>query len=91
VQRRTAVDPVGPNLIAYAERVATRTFSTLQRISDDEFDRGASELRRSGLQEDRGQPVEKVIDTFLFRRAESVPLLRSGRCEGGADELHHRP
>jgi SAM-dependent methyltransferase len=71
VQRRTVVDPAAPNLTAYAERVATRTFSTLQLISDDEFDRGASKFRRYCIQEDRGQPVEELIDTFLFRRADS--------------------
>jgi len=71
VQRRTVVDPAAPTLTVYAERVATRTFSTLQLISDEEFNRGATEFRRYCIQEDCGQPVEEVIDTFLFRRADS--------------------
>ena len=60
--------PAAANLSAYAEHVATRTFSTLQLVSDEEFHRGASEFTRHCMQQDHGQPVEEIIDTFLFRR-----------------------
>jgi ubiquinone/menaquinone biosynthesis C-methylase UbiE len=70
IRQRTVVYPVASNLSVYADHVATRTFSTLQLISDDEFRRGASEFRRYCTREDRGQPVEEVIDMFLFRHEE---------------------
>jgi len=68
IRQRTVLYPAASNLSTYAEHVATRTFSTLQLVSDEEFSRGATEFRRYCMQEDRGQPVEEVIDTFLFCR-----------------------
>jgi len=62
--------PAAANLSAYAEHVATRTFSTLHLVSDEEFSRGASEFSRYCVQEDRGQPVEEMIDAFLFNRSQ---------------------
>jgi len=47
VQQGTVVDPIAPNLTAYAEHVASRTFSTLQLVSDEEFARGAKEFREN--------------------------------------------
>jgi ubiquinone/menaquinone biosynthesis C-methylase UbiE len=68
IRQSTVLYPAASSLSTYAEHVAARTFSTLQLVSDEEFSRGASEFRRYCMQEDRGQPVEEVIDTFLFRR-----------------------
>jgi SAM-dependent methyltransferase len=68
VRHQTVVDPTAPNLRAYADRVASRTFSTLRLVSDEEFQRGAAAFRQFCEREDRGQVVEGVIDTFLFRR-----------------------
>jgi hypothetical protein len=61
------MNPVAPDLCAYANRIASRTISTLQLVSDEEFARGIAELRRHSAQEDRGQPVEDEIDVFCFR------------------------
>jgi len=68
IRQRTVAYPVASSLSAYADLVATRTFSTLQLVSDEEFDRGAAEFRRWCMREDRGQPVEEVIDVFLLCR-----------------------
>lgn len=68
LRQQTVADPVAPGLRAYAERVASRTFSTLQLVSDQEFADGAAAFRRHCEGEDRGQVVEEVIDTFLFHR-----------------------
>ena len=67
IRHGTVRYPAAANLSTYAEYVAARTFSTLQLVSDEEFSRGASEFRRHCMQEDQGQPVEEIIDTFLFR------------------------
>jgi len=69
IRQRTVSYPAAPNLSTYAEHVGTRTFSTLHLVSDDEFSRGATEFRRYCVQEDRGQRVEEMIDTFLFQRS----------------------
>jgi SAM-dependent methyltransferase len=66
--QRPVADPVAPGLRAYAERVASRTFSTLQLVPDREFADGVAAFRRHCEGEDCGQVVEEVIDTFLFRR-----------------------
>ena len=68
VRQGMVVDPAAPNLRVYADRVASRTFSTLQLISDQEFEHGAAAFRQHCDREDHGQVVEEVIDTFLFRR-----------------------
>jgi SAM-dependent methyltransferase len=68
IRQRTVAYPVASSLTAYADHVATRTFSTLQLVPDEEFDRGATEFRRWCTRQDRGQPVEEVIDVFLFCR-----------------------
>jgi SAM-dependent methyltransferase len=68
IRQRTVAYPVASSLTAYADHVATRTFSTLQLVSDEEFDRGATEFRRWCTRQDRGQPVEEVIDMLLFCR-----------------------
>ena len=67
IRQRTVAYPVASSLSAYADHVATRTFSTLQLVSDEEFDRGAAEFRRYCARKDRGQPVEEIIDVFLLR------------------------
>lgn len=66
---RTVMNPVAPGLRAYADRVASRTISTLQLVPDDEFARGIAEFRRYCEREDRGQAVLDEIDVFLFRSA----------------------
>jgi SAM-dependent methyltransferase len=73
IRHRTVSYPAAPTLSVYAEHVSTRTFSTLQLISDEEFRRGADEFRRHCIRKDRGQPVEEVIDTFLFGRGAGAP------------------
>jgi ubiquinone/menaquinone biosynthesis C-methylase UbiE len=67
IRHRTVSYPVAPNLSTYAEPVATRTFSTLPLVSDEEFNRGADAFRRYCVREDRAEPVAEVSDSFLFR------------------------
>jgi ubiquinone/menaquinone biosynthesis C-methylase UbiE len=69
VRRQTVMNPVAASLTAYADRIATRTISTLQRLPDEEFARGIAALRRRWAREDRGQPVADPIDVFVLRRA----------------------
>lgn len=69
---RTVLNPVAPDLRAYADRIASRTISTLQLVPDDEFARGIVEFRRYCEREDRGQRVEDQMDVFVFRRSEDT-------------------
>ena len=46
IRQWTVAYPVASSLSAYADHVATRTFSTLQLVSEEEFDRGTTEFRR---------------------------------------------
>jgi SAM-dependent methyltransferase len=66
---RTVLNPVARSLGAYADRIASRTISTLQLVPDDEFARGAVEFRRHCAREDRGQPVVDAIDVFVLAPA----------------------
>jgi SAM-dependent methyltransferase len=68
LRHRVVINPVSPGLRAYAERVASRTISTLQLVSDEEFARGIEEFRRFAAREDRGQPIVDEIDVFTLRR-----------------------
>jgi ubiquinone/menaquinone biosynthesis C-methylase UbiE len=65
---RTVENPVASSLSTYADRIASRTISTLQLVPDHEFARGIFEFRRFCEREDRGQPVRDQIDAFLFVR-----------------------
>jgi SAM-dependent methyltransferase len=67
---RPVANPVASSLRMYADRIASRTISTLQLVPDHEFERGIVEFRRFCEREDRGQPVLDEIDAFLFARAE---------------------
>lgn len=67
---RTVANPVADNLRTYADRIASRTISTLQLVADAEFARGVVEFRRYCEREDQGQPVHDQIDVFLFAPAE---------------------
>jgi ubiquinone/menaquinone biosynthesis C-methylase UbiE len=71
VRHRTVANAVAPNLRAYADRIASRTISTLQLVPDAEFAAGIVELRREWAREDRGEPITDPIDLFHFRRASS--------------------
>ena len=68
VCHRTVMNPVAPDLPTYAERIASRTISTLQMVSDEEWAHGIAGFRRYCQREDRGQPVLDEIDAFTFRR-----------------------
>jgi ubiquinone/menaquinone biosynthesis C-methylase UbiE len=68
LRHRVVMNPVSSGLRAYAERVASRTISTLQLVSDEEFARGIEEFRRFAAREDRGQPIVDEIDVFTLRR-----------------------
>ena len=68
-RHRVVLNPVAAGLRAYAERVASRTISTLQMISDEEFAHGIDAFRRHCAQADDGRPVEDQIDVFTLLRA----------------------
>jgi ubiquinone/menaquinone biosynthesis C-methylase UbiE len=65
-RRRTVMNPVARDLRAYADRLASRTVSTLQMVSDAEFTRGMAEFRRYCEREDRGEVVVNAIDVFVL-------------------------
>jgi len=64
--RRTIMNPVASSLRTYADRIASRTISTLQLVPDEEFAKGIGDFRRFCEREDQGQPVRDEIDAFLF-------------------------
>ena len=68
VWHRVVANPVAPTLRAYADRIGSRTISTLRLVSDDEFARGAADFRRYAEREDRGQPIHDLIDVFVLER-----------------------
>lgn len=67
-RHRVVLNPVAAGLRAYAERVASRTISTLQMIPDEEFARGVDAFRRHCAKADNGRPVEDELDVFTLRR-----------------------
>lgn len=68
-RRLTALNPVAPDLRAYADRIASRTISTLQLVPDDEFARGIEAFRQFCERDERGEAVVDQIDVFVLRRA----------------------
>jgi len=72
LRRRTVMNPVARSLEAYADRIASRTISTLQLVPDEEFAQGVAEFRRHCAREDRGQPVADPIDLFVFTRSRTA-------------------
>jgi hypothetical protein len=67
-RHRVVLNHVAAGLRAYAERVASRTISTLQMVSDEEFARGIDTFRRHCAKADDGRPVQDEIDVFTLRR-----------------------
>jgi SAM-dependent methyltransferase len=67
-RHRVVLNPVAAGLRAYAERVASRTISTLQMVPDEEFARGIDAFRRHCAKADDGRPVQDEIDVFTLRR-----------------------
>ena len=65
-RHRTVMNPVARDLRTFADRLASRTISTLQLVSDAEFVRGMAEFRRYCEGEDRGQVIEQAIDVFVL-------------------------
>lgn len=65
---RTVLNPVAESLRVYAERIASRTISTLELVPDAEFARGVEEFRAHCAREDHGQPVMDPIDVFILRK-----------------------
>ena len=66
-RHRVVFNPVAPNMRTYANRIATRTLSTLRLVSDDEFARGIAVFRRH-CERQGDEPVDDEIDVFRFRR-----------------------
>jgi ubiquinone/menaquinone biosynthesis C-methylase UbiE len=57
-----------PSLRAYCERVALRAISTLELITDAEFEAGLARMRRAGEREDLPRAVVEDVDLVVFRR-----------------------
>ena len=66
-RQRVVLNPVAANMRSYADRIATRTLSTLRLVPDDEFARGIAAFRRH-CERQGDQPVADEIDVFRFRR-----------------------
>lgn len=57
------------NLTEYAERIAMRTYSTFELISDEEYEAGLAALRAEVSRERQPQPVMGKVDLLVFQRA----------------------
>ena len=66
-RHRVVLNPVAASMRSYADRIATRTLSTLRLVPDDEFARGIAAFRRH-CERQGDEPVEDEIDVFRFRR-----------------------
>ena len=66
-RQRVVFNPVAASMRSYADRIATRTLSTLRLVPDDEFARGIAAFRRH-CERQGDEPVEDEIDVFGFRR-----------------------
>jgi len=63
VEQQSAV-----SLRAYYDRVKYRAISTLELISDAEFEQGVEQMRRAAAAELAPQPVVEPVDLVVFRR-----------------------
>ncbi|MFL5886617.1 MAG: class I SAM-dependent methyltransferase [Thermoleophilaceae bacterium] len=52
----------------YTERIATRSISTLELISDEEFEEGIARMREVAERETEPQPVIERVDLMVLRR-----------------------
>ena len=70
--RRTSFETVeqmeAPSLKEYAERIALRTYSTFELISENEFEEGLQALQQAAEAENEGHPVMGMIDLLVFER-----------------------
>jgi ubiquinone/menaquinone biosynthesis C-methylase UbiE len=57
----------GANMRAYYERIKMRPISTLELISDAEFERGIARMRKTAERETDPQPVIEQVDLVVFR------------------------
>jgi SAM-dependent methyltransferase len=58
-----------PSLRAFHDRVRWRAISTLELISDEEFEQGLERMRRAAEAETVPQPVREQVDLMVFRAA----------------------
>lgn len=56
------------NLQEYAERIALRTYSTFELISDEECEAGLATLRAEASREQQPQPVMAKVDLLVLQR-----------------------
>jgi ubiquinone/menaquinone biosynthesis C-methylase UbiE len=56
------------SLKEYAERIALRTYSTFELISDEEYEAGLAALRAEAFREQQPQPVMAKVDLLVFQR-----------------------
>jgi ubiquinone/menaquinone biosynthesis C-methylase UbiE len=63
IQQQTA-----PSLRAFYERVQMRAISTLELISDAEFEEGVARMRSRADRETTPRPVVAPVDLLVFRR-----------------------
>jgi hypothetical protein len=57
-----------PSFRAYYERVRLRTISTLDLVSDAEFERGIARMREAAEGERSPAPVIQPVNLLVFRR-----------------------
>jgi ubiquinone/menaquinone biosynthesis C-methylase UbiE len=68
VAHETIEQEVAPSLSAYFERIALRAISTLELISDAEFEAGLARMRAAARAESVPQPVTEPADLVVLRR-----------------------
>jgi SAM-dependent methyltransferase len=71
-QRHASRNLVANDLDDLADRLAHRAISTLELISDDEFNAGLTALRSEARRGPRA-PVYSIVDTLVFNIAEQTP------------------
>jgi phosphoserine phosphatase len=72
VARETIEQQVAPSLPAYYDRVALRAISTLELISDAEFEAGLARMRAAARVESVPQPVAEPADLITLQRRPSA-------------------
>lgn len=57
---------VAPDLRAFADKIADRPYSTLVRLTDEEFENGLDRLRKHAARTKASEPITEPIDYFVF-------------------------
>lgn len=67
VARDTVTQVVSPTWSDFAKKISLRAYSTLARLSDDEFERGMAALNSHAASRSPTEIVTEEVDWFVFR------------------------